>query len=234
MKRWFAVFALATICGNATTSHAAFTTYLSQPSFSTAAGATVVEDFNSYSQQVISAPGNASYSKAFSAFTVSGNGNGDWVGIATGSQPAAINATNYLQISQSSILPGGSNGNGNEGPTMVFSFATPITAFGFDWRDTDPTDSYKLVVNGVEFANPPFSSSGTGLGSGFFGLVATGGETFTSISLIQNTSGGIVDPFGIDNVRTSVNAVPEPSSVALALSAAPLGLVLARRRWRSR
>lgn len=230
IKKWF-VLAVIAFCGNVTPARAALVTYLSQSDFLANAGPVTLEDFNSLAPQIITSPGSHSFSKTIGEFALWGFGNGDFVGIGGGSNKGNINGSSYLHFGQTSPQSGSYIGDGDAGPDVTLTFDTPQKAFGFTWIDTDLSDSYKLIINGVEFAGPPFSTSGTG--RGFFGVVASGRETFTTVSFVHLAGDGMVDPFGIDDViHAGLYTVPEPSSIVLACTALPMGLGLAWKRRR--
>ncbi len=178
--------------------HATLNAYTDLASFQAAAGATSSENFDAETPRNLATPSSPTFNGTFSKFSVSGNAQGDYYSIAPGTARGNINGTNFLYCSETA--PGTTNydGNGFTGPDYQFNFTAQITAIGFNWTDTDPSDNYKVTINGRDFTSPPFVSGGTG--SGFFGVVATGGETFTLVSFLQNAAGGRVDPFGIDNV----------------------------------
>lgn len=102
------------------------------------------------------------------------------------------------------------------------TFDTAVNAFGFNWFDFDNTDSYRLEVAGTNFEDPPFRSTGTG--SAFFGVVSD--TAFNSVTFRSTQANGVVDLFGIDNVR--VSAVPVPMGLAMILSALGLAGVVRR------
>jgi hypothetical protein len=210
---------------------AAFTTFTNAASFQGAAGSLTLEDFNSTAPSTLANPAAPSFSTPFGGFALSGNANGDFVAVAAGSNPGNTNGTNFLYWSQLAPGSGTLSGDGNVGPQFTFTFSSARTAFGFDWTDTDSTDAYQIAINGVTFSNPPFAVGGTG--SGFFGVLATGGETFTTVTFTQNAAGGIVEPFGLDNLRFTAAAtgtVPEPGSISLVAAALLAGAGAWKRR----
>jgi len=221
-----AVAIVAIICGNVTPSHASLVFYNSIIGLTANGGPQTLEMFNSLSPQAFVSPGGTTFSTTIGGFTLSGNGNGDFVGIGNDSVAANGLDAGFLQFGDANPLTGNHEGNGGDGPSLTFTFPTPHTVFGFTWVSVDPGNTYSVMVDGVTLGNPLFSVDGTGIG--FFGVVGFQGETFTTISLAP--SGGTGGSFGIDNVRYSAMPTPEPSSVALLCSGVPLGLVAWKRR----
>lgn len=180
-------------------SFAAFTTYTNQAAWEAAVpGAIVNEDFNSSAVGYWTDPINES----FTGFTITGSTEGDNIGIVDGAGAANLNGTNYL----------GWNGSGT-GPSMTITFTSPTTSFGFDWNDTDNTDSYKITIDGNDWTEPPFSAT---TGTGFWGVVST--VPFTVITLTQTAAGGTVQPFGLDNFRSDADPTGGASSTGVDLS----------------
>ncbi len=115
-----------------------------------------------------------------------------------------------------------------QAPEFTFTFKTAVSAFGFNWFNTDPTDNYQLVVNGKSLLAINFRGI---TNTGFFGVVGTNGETFKSLTLKTLNYGGIVDLAGIDNLRygkANTAAVSAPATVAV-LGLGLLALVSRRR-----
>lgn len=187
------VVSLALIASTPT--YAAITIYNDLASFLTNASYTSLEDFSSTTSTGYSLN---DFSGSFTGFTLSNVANGDYSGIVTGSYggatpPSAFDGQNYY---------GWADRNGDQAPTTTLSFNNPTTALGFDYFNTDYTDGYSITVNGQTHLYAPTNSSG------FFGVIATGGETFTSATIQTAFFGGYVDTAGLDNVR--VTAVPPP------------------------
>ena len=102
--------------------------------------------------------------------------------------------------------------------SLTINFNKATTAFGFDYFDTDVTDSYQINLLGGDFyKNPPFAFAtfGGGASTGFFGLTST--TSFTSV-VITNGAGSVV------------GGVPEPTTWALLVGGFGLVGVAARRR----
>ncbi len=197
---------------------AALVTYTNLAAFNAASGATTVETFSNATVGF----STSNYSGAFKGFSLTSVANGDRSGIAQGTIanggddtviPAAFNGQNFYGW--------GEGNDGGVGPTTTFTFNKPTTAFGFDWFNTDVTDSYSVTVNGV--SNTVFTITS----SGFFGIIATAGDTFTKATIQTVSAGGYISTEGLDNVR--VSNVPEPTGVAL-LGIAMAGLAMARRK----
>ncbi|ENO79636.1 hypothetical protein C662_10681 [Thauera sp. 28] len=231
MLKKLAIALTASIALASSANAAVINTFSNLAAFSAAAGTTALEDFND------SALGRFSYGVAydFDGFTLTAaanpRGTGPGVGIGNTARSTIDNTARLIWGSQTF----GANGSG-WGPQIEFIFDAPTYAFGFDWRDTDSTDSYKLTVLGVDFGGATtgglFPRNGTST-SGFFGLVSD--TAFSSVLLQQVARGGVLDDMSIDNVRFTpapASAVPEPTVLAL-LSLGLLGLGAVRRKQRT-
>jgi hypothetical protein len=190
-------------------------------------GNVIVEDFNS--QTIRNFP-SAFNESGFNGFTLTGDTNGDIVGIRLGSGDGNIDGTPFL------VWRNQTSSGGDEGPIVTLNFTNPTYAFAFDWVDRDTTDEYELFIGDNYYFNPPFSKTSA---RGFFGIINTDG-TFTSATFRNATGqspGGYIDPFGIDNVLMGVLAspeatvTPEPASLAI-WGLASLGLAYGARRAR--
>lgn len=233
MKTFTLLSAAVLATSMAASAQAALITYSSLSNFQAAAGATTLETFSSAKLGV----SNANYLGSFNGFTLSTVANGDLSGIATG-RVSSVSDTRPIPATFSSQqffgwgnAPSGT-GNGGTAPTVTFTFATGVSAFGFDWFNTDTTDNYAVIINNQQrFLIPTASSSAAA--TGFLGIVATNGDTFTSVTIQTRTAGGSITTAGLDNVRVSApKAVPEPASLAL-LGIGLLGMASRRRRSRA-
>lgn len=194
------------------------TSYTNKAAFLVAAGSTQTETF---STSPVGNFANTSgvFNATFDGFKVTGQNGGNYVGIANGS---VANSGDNTPIPGSftgqNFLGWGNIAGGIMSLTINFNAAT--TAFGFDWFDTDTTDSYSInIPGGTIFNSPPFTlSNGVIASSGFFGLVSA--TPFTSIVITNNQTGGYMSTEGMDNFITngvgSVNSgVPEPATWAM-------------------
>ncbi len=222
--------AIAVLGGLAGHANAGLTTYLDLASFQAAAGATSVETFTSRPNDTTT----GAYSGSFNGFTLTGDGNKNFVGVhntgvaSAGDDnpiPASFNLQNFF---------GWGNRSGGSIAPLNFAFNATTHSLGFDWFNTDDTDQYQLNVNGTTFTAPPFTTVNFAgqANAGFFGVVSS--VPLTSVSISFDFGGGYLSDMGIDNVR--VNAAqgpvgtPEPSTIASACLAGFVGLVVARRR----
>lgn len=106
---------------------------------------------------------------------------------------------------------------------VQLTFDEAISAFGFDWRNTDSTnDAMELIVDGQIFNFGPAQQSG------FYGVIATDG-TFSTAGFSDTAGGGAVLSSGfIDDIRYST--IPTPTTLALfGLGLAGLGFVLRKK-----
>ena len=199
------------------TSASAQTSYTNQAAFLAAAGSVQTETFASAPVGNFASVGGV-FNATFDGFSVTGQNNGNYVGIATGSiasggdnfaVPVAFTGQNYFGWGN---ITGGIM-------SLTINFNEATTAFGFDWFNTDVTDSYSInIPGGTVFNSPPFNLAGNSASSGFFGLVSA--TPFTSIVITNNLTGGYMSTMGMDNFITngvgSVNpGVPEPATWAM-------------------
>jgi len=182
-------FILAISLFNYSVPQAAITTYTDLATYQAAlSGTEAIEDFNSATVGNFADPINET---GFNYFRITGSTDGDNVGIFPGTGGGNIDATQYL----------GWNGSGS-GPTYNFIFNAIVTAFAFQWRDTDFSDVYglRVIVNSVpsEWSNPPFL---TNTGTGFFGVISDDPFTQATIYNVAGAAGGLINDFGLDNFR---------------------------------
>ena len=113
----------------------------------------------------------------------------------------------------------------NQASVLELTFNSSLSAFGFDWRNTDPTnDKIELNILGETFVFGPSRSSG------FFGLTST--VLFNSLGLSDSAgNGGALTSAYLDNFRygDSVSAVPVPAALFL-FAPALLGFLGFRRK----
>ena len=197
---------------------ASLTTFTDLSSWSAAAGSSgVLEDFNNQTTESFgSTYAYAGTPNPFEGFTLSGELNGGTAGIFDGTLIGNIDGTTYLGWNDREQLGGDMTANG--APTMTFNFDNPVTAFAFQWTDTDGTDEYEVNIGGTLFSDPPFGDQGSHTPiTGFWGVVETDpANAFTTAVFTLKETGGGLREMGIDNVRTVANpAVPEPSSLAV-------------------
>lgn len=238
---WLAAAAASMIAGSA---DAATTVYTSRAAFEAAASTggrnLQTETFNSATRGAFASSGtNGNFSESFDGFTLTGQNNGNYVGVANGTTsssgpnspiPASFTGQNYLQWAN---LSGANRTAAIVSVNINLNAAT--TAFGFDWFNTDATDQYTFTVDGVSYSAPPFTVAPNGTTSGFFGLVSD--TAFTRATITNNFFGGYISDEGLDNLTTNgvgsqnPGAVPEPATWAMMiLGFGLLGCAMRRRR----
>lgn len=177
-------------------SSAAITTYTNQAAWAAATSATSLYDFNSDANGTFT-------SKDFGDFTAT------LINESGGNKPSVNNGTLQLQ-------------EWNSNSALKITFDSTISAFGFNWSNTDPTgDRIEINILGQNFI---FGSKG----SGFFGLTST---ILFSDALIGDSegNGGALTYAKLDNFQYSVSAVPVPAAAFL-FAPALLGFMGLRRK----
>lgn len=217
MKLTFLTFLATGFCAVGP-ANAAVTVYSDLTSFNSAlpGGTSTLEDFNSAPTGPF-APGSTNTFDGFEISYTDAVGSGQNVGIYTpadvnAGRGTAIGATNQLAWGEDDDL--GIDGFG-DGPTITFSFFADITAFAFDYSDSDSTDSYSVTIGG----EPEFPI--TGPGSTFQTFVGFISDTaFSEIVFRQTATGGFTEAFSVDNIRTNgiSSAVPLPAGLPLLLA----------------
>ena len=239
-KKICVVAALTALTGG---SHAAISVYTNLAAFNAAAGPTTIETFENATLGV----STANYSGIFNGFTLNSLSTVDLTGIANGAiaVPIANSAPNApfpAQFQGQNFYGWGDFGNyggtpANGGPPKsIFGLTgTNKTAIGFDYFNTDRSDTYSAwinhTVNGYEYVNLFMIHAGAVASTGFVGFVATGGSVINSLEISYAGSGGYISTAGIDNVRISAAVVPEPASLALfAIGLTAMATLVRRRR----
>lgn len=238
MKKFLLGSAIALFC-QVNIAQAAIIQYNDLASFNAAltGGTTTLETFDDATTGLLTLGDERLFDGFGFSYTNAPNSN-QRVGIysATG-----INANNGTAINNTNSVGWGEylNGsllNGGDGPNVVFRFFAPITAFAFEFSDSDWSDSYS-----VQFDNlTPFA---LGVGSGasqfisFFGFVSS--DPFTTITFSQTATGGVTETFSIDNIRTNGFRTPEDAAAVsapatISLFGLSLFALLMRRRMSRR
>jgi hypothetical protein len=214
--RWAAVAPLV-VAGLA--AHAADTTFSSEAGFVAAAGATLIESFESLAG---TARGLAPIAAPLLTVTTTSTP----IGVQTGPDApnsgfgaAATDGTHYVSV----YLPNVSQG------TIRIDLASPGKVFGFNIMDIGEVAGTLVLRTdvGAFAAGVTLATYAGGSPSGtvfFYGL--TQNTAFSSVFITVN---GLDEAYGLDKVY--VGAVPEPHA-ALLMGAGALALVLTRRARR--
>ncbi len=188
------------VCGVASMTAAAqtFDTYQSLLDFQAASSQLSLEDFSSFT------PGAFPESLAndLGDFSVSWEDGAGSNGMAAYIAPNPFSAAEHAPFTTSQYLGWSevspySSGSGTIGPTVTLIFDTAITAVGFDFLDSDFSDEYALSIDGTVV---PGLFSGDGVG--FFGV--TSETAFTTLTFTSTVQGGVVEAFGVDNLRYGI------------------------------
>lgn len=215
MKRSLIVAACVFAASTAT----AQTSYTNKSAFLTAAGTTQTETFSSAPVGAFTTTAGT-FNANFDGFSVTGRNNGNYVGIATGAVSSSGPNTPIPGVFVGQNFLSFANQTGGI-VSMTINLNQATTAFGFDWFNTDLTDSYAVnIPGGTVFNSPPFTLAGSSATQGFFGLVSS--TPFTSVVITNNRTGGYLSDMGLDNFVTNgfgsvVGSVPEPSTWAMML-----------------
>lgn len=108
-----------------------------------------------------------------------------------------------------------------EGGGLVFTFASPITAWGADFAAFQNDVIRSTITAGGVTVTPPAQVGSTG---SFYGFISDVAFTTVTFAAVRN------DGFSIDNVSFGGGAVPEPASWAMLIAGFGLVGAMARRR----
>ncbi|KQS04538.1 hypothetical protein ASG11_09985 [Sphingomonas sp. Leaf357] len=163
------------------------TQYTSEAAFNAAAGTTALQTFDSFAVGTAVSPGPFNF--------------GQFTGTTTGSASIAlggtfdVNGTRFLNIDL------------NPGNTFTFNFAAPITSFGANFASLNNGSPLRTSVTiGGQTFGPVAEPS-------FLGFTST--TAFNSVIFTVNGGAGTDDNFGLDNLRYTAAAVPEPATWGL-------------------
>jgi hypothetical protein len=116
--------------------------------------------------------------------------------------------------------PGGANFVEVQGGNLVFSFATPIQAFGAYFSGIQ-TNFFQDVITFSDGTSQTINIPGAGTNSSTGALDFVGftdvGASIASVTLTAGVPGSGFDDIGVDDVRYLNSAVPEPSTWAMML-----------------
>lgn len=195
------------------TANAAIISYTDRTSFDAAAGATTIENFESFAVE--------------SAFHTSPLDVGDFSLSMTGSPRTDFNFIDIPPAQASETDVNGTNGMRvltSNTVDLVFTFDSAITAFGADFMSlNDVINRTDVGVDGQTLSIPIASSSGL---PSFFGF--TSDTAFTTVTF----HGLVNDAYGVDNVTyTTTDESPVSTTGTLALLGLGLaGLGISRRK----
>jgi hypothetical protein len=196
------IIAMVMLMGASIYANAGIIVYGNSTNWESDVASFITEDFTSSPLSMTT----SNFTQNFNGFSLGATTFGDWVGVTNNTSTACQNTPLCTAFSNQNYF-GWRNGNGGHGPDIAFNGLG--SAIGFDFFNSDPTDDYRIFVNGSLVG--AFNKSN----AGFFGVRATAGDTITSFQIMHHSTGGYVGLAGIDNVRTSSVNVPEPSSIAI-------------------
>ncbi|WP_395345193.1 PEP-CTERM sorting domain-containing protein [Ningiella sp. W23] len=200
-------------CLFATSANAALVSFTDRSAFDAAAGATSIEDFDSFTIDTQFHTGTLDVGDFSLSMTSTPSTNFNIIDV-----PPLANAESDVNGSANMRV----FTNGNLGVDLMFMFDTAISSFGADFRSLNDEIARTEIVVGGEVLTLPIAS-GSGQAS-FYGF--TSDTAFTSVIF----RGIVNDVYGIDNVTYgSATAVSAPSTLAMMLLGVA-GFVVARRK----
>ncbi|MFG6440548.1 PEP-CTERM sorting domain-containing protein [Pelomonas margarita] len=198
--------------------HAADASFSTEQAFVAAAGATVIESFETLAGRdrtlapIVTSTFTLSTAAAPMGIQTSANAPSDGFGAA------AVDGSQYVSIYLQNLAPG----------SISFTLAAPSTSFGLYLSDLGETSGQiRVQTNNGVFASglvvatfPPTVSNGQ---QRFVGV--TQNQAFTQVTL---TVTGVDEAYGLDKVY--VSAVPEPAAAWLMLAGLGVAGIAARSR----
>lgn len=130
---------------------------------------------------------------------------------------SGVNNTTFGNVYGFNVTPGGSKWLGFPdffSSAATFTFASPTKSFGF--YTTGIQSAYTTLLQVVQLDGTsatyslPINVSG---GSSYFGLIDT--TAFTAVKIVQTSTPGFADLWGVDDISYNTSLVPEPASWAL-------------------
>jgi hypothetical protein len=189
---------------------AAITTYTSRASFNAAVGSTTTQNFNSYLSDTSFRTAVVDVGDFSLSATGSPTTGYDLIDVNPDVGTDVDGTTNVRAATSNSPLT-----------TVVFTFNSPITAFGADFRDLNNDAIRTQLLAAGDNVVPPI---GGNIGLSFFGF--TSSVPFSTVVFAPVT----LDVYGIDNV--SYANVPEPSTFLIATIGICAPALIVRRQLR--
>lgn len=221
--RWLGVSLIMVVLGGAGSARGALVFYTDRATWEAAAGAaSFTEDFSGFTDDT---PFRTS-AVALNGMSIVQEGTGsfrnevDVVPTVYTDNNGTNNASTFVNFPE----------GGDPGTQVRITFNQANGAFGFEtWNAASGEGAVLDVYDGATLLGSHGLAGGDGA---FLGYILSGGDSATSVLFVSASlsagSGG--EGFGLDNLA-GVNAVPEPSALAIAIGVLGLSLAGARRRF---